>query len=1253
MSLKRLKADISAAKNKIASGSLSGVASISAVSDDEVMLTYHHNFMPRAIRIHAIAQNPSEYPEDSSFMLFTKDADAQQLLNEDGKAHQLVIDTIQNTQDFLFAMSVYEMAAEISKQLNKSFNESRAKTGDDGDDSEDAINSDFSGDEDADDFDEGDDYAALEDEAFGLASGTQANSHTASAETMEQICLRIRADLRQVREAGYKVGLLDSLGRDNPCGILSISIRVSKLGLSDEALEAWDVGKDDYFVLLVRYENKYEALDDVVSKPASSSRVVFRVGKCKQYKPSLRHAVAAFAGANHAKTPHDLPEDVHYRSSTDTDDSEFHKVFVSNSLDQFMNDSFVSLLKIRETMAVSWDAANEHLIKRTGLGIADSRGIAEYLEEEIVDATDADESHRLLHGDHLVDNDLADQRSFPLVAAQFAIRYFVKCTEYCLRCHRRLGKEFEALRPYVCSEPLCLFQYLNMGFGPSIEHEITTQPYVVDLLVSLCYAAIQHSGGYSRAIPQPSSINPTNPTHLTNPADSQAGHTDLPIRSLPVGLRLQVPDLHQKSPSSTPPLAAHRSGNKLLIGTNDTLELDTRLAVNTWVALRIPNQALVHHAVITAVQPSNRTVFLHEVARSGCGWGPGVYGYDYPTYNNGQLQGQPVAARTQGGQEPLESDVEVFFYDTDFDGLDGNVKGEAMRHILDTLPSIIHMESFLNNHPHTPIRSVPGVSPAAACLLQWIVSSNRSCIYQIDHTRDVVTNETTEQVSVGRGRNREKERIPGMDGWVQFKFAQGSPDKELRFKRALQEVAARRTIATHPTIFAWHGSGVSNWHSIVRTGLDFKDVRCGRAFGNGVYFSPHHGTSLGYVAAGAQAWPNSELAISTCMSLNEIVNAPDEFVSKTPHYVVSQLDWHQCRYLFVKSGAMTRLPVQQDTASTYSSSASGSNGPYHKQPSSNCCLGPNGKELRIPLSAIPFRHVGPEPVKQGQSSKRDLKELGDDSSDDEDEDTIFLYSDEDASRSGTPPNKRVTTGRFVMGKGKGRGKGTISNALPPSPAATEKGLTDFEPGTLDWSTLPRLQEPLFSNPMATGALARELKKLQALQSKTPLHELGWYMDFDRIDNVYQWIVELHTFEKSLPLAQDMKAAGITSVVMEIRFPKDFPMQPPFVRVIRPRFLPFMNGGGGHVTGGGAMCMELLTNTGWSPANSMESVLLQVRLALCNLEPRPARIQSVVYKGQPSSDYGVVEAVDAYVRAVNQHGWSLPPDFRATANQSSM
>ena len=77
-----------------------------------------------------------------------------------------------------------------------------------------------------------------------------------------------------------------------------------------------------------------------------------------------------------------------------------------------------------------------------------------------------------------------------------------------------------------------------------------------------------------------------------------------------------------------------------------------------------------------------------------------------------------------------------------------------------------------------------------------------------------------------------------------------------------------------------------------------------------------------------------------------------------------------------------------------------------------------------------------------------------------------------------------------------------------------------------------------------------------------------------------------------------------------------------------------------------MCMELLTSTGWSPVYTIESVLLQIRLALCNLEPVPARL---MFNGRPISgvDYGIAEAVSAYTRVSELHGWKVPKDIKQT------
>lgn len=80
------------------------------------------------------------------------------------------------------------------------------------------------------------------------------------------------------------------------------------------------------------------------------------------------------------------------------------------------------------------------------------------------------------------------QLSLLLLAMQFTLRHFVKCIEFCLVCHRRTRSSFEALKPYVCSNSLCLYQYMALGMGPSLEYEISLQPYGIDMLVSLTYA---------------------------------------------------------------------------------------------------------------------------------------------------------------------------------------------------------------------------------------------------------------------------------------------------------------------------------------------------------------------------------------------------------------------------------------------------------------------------------------------------------------------------------------------------------------------------------------------------------------------------------------------------------------------------------------------------------------------------------------------------------------------------------------------
>lgn len=426
-------------------------------------------------------------------------------------------------------------------------------------------------------------------------------------------------------------------------------------------------------------------------------------------------------------------------------------------------------------------------------------------------------------------------------------------------------------------------------------------------------------------------------------------------------------------------------------------------------------------------------------------------------------------------------------------------------------------------------------------------------------------------------------------------------------------------------------------HSILRYGLDFKDVLNGRAYGNGVYFSQIYGTSQNYAASDSTGhWPNSALNISSVISLCEIVNAPKRFVSTDPYLVVGQVDWIQCRYLFAQRSS-------GDAASTVPASRAANEIPEEltlTQDPERTVMGPDGKALRIPLKAVPTRKQ--QMPEAPSSSKRAHGPMSSSGETDEEQasDLEFLF-EEDEDWSSPHLAKRSNSARDSSVDSATARQVTTQRPLTPPQ-------TDFRAGTLDLSSLPRLPMPGWVDGNSTKTLAGEIKHMQKVQASTPPSELGWYIDFDSMENMFQWIVEFHSFDPDLPLAKEMKKAGITSIVLEVRFGRDYPYSPPFVRVVRPRFLPFSSGGGGHITIGGAICMELLTASGWSPVTRMDTVFVSIRVAMSETE-RPAHLQTTKASTR-MFDYSPDEALDAYIRFAGVHGWAVPKDLRETATQ---
>ena len=1153
--------------------------------DDGFVFTFHHPSLPPPYQIII-----GVAPQDETFLVYT-----------DSDVPPSIAKELEDSMHKAYGLKIPAMLDDLSGRLRAALGDGSAHEEDK--EERDAIMTDiddmgFESDEDTSDGQFDFEYHN-DDDLFGIQRSDASIVQPGTA-ISPPILRKIRQDFRAAREAGFKVGILCGFRQSVSKNIVSISIRVEKLCLSDETLQAWDLDPSEFVVLLIRFTDHYTTLEDAIAEPSARSNIEFCLRRCSTYKPTLQHAVAAFSAPN--ATERKAAASSYIPDSTD---GELSLLSIGTSIDIFMQRDFIPMLKLKSKHKMSWDDSKKYLamLEKTTISLDDlpkpqpsepsneHSSLPEFLAKE-----DGDES----------------TASLPLVAMRFALRYLVRCVDYCMVCHQRVDGNFEALKPYVCGDSLCLFQYMSLGFGPSIEYEILRQPLVVDLLVSFCYASL---------------------------VPSQAGPREsYRIREFPTGLGLSVPHIrggqyyepgvgrggkkdHRNMAAQTD---NQNSWPTLVDHTEVTFEQNTStvflksdkdikgLRRGQWVALMTtrrvrdlpvndPSPSLpghipvLHYARIDMI--FDKIISLHVASRH-------------------ILLGDTPAAEASKEDPDSTYEAEMVPFDHNLDELDPHEKAFIMQKLLLALPSVTEMREFLVANPGRQLASWDKIVPSSMGLLRWIVASNRSYIRQVDGCVET-------KGSGGKVISRENEKIRGVDGWTQFRFAQGSPEKEALFQQQVALVSKPER-----TLLAWHGSSLGNWHSIIRQGLDYKVPENGRAYGHGIYCSRNFEISLGYSSNRYHTtyWPNSTLKIDGAIGLVELMNQPEKFQCCAPHFVVQHCHWVQCRYLFVRSAPQEQtnhtvaLPAFRQPLTVAGNAAPGlptvASQEEFKQDPRWVTTGPGDSTLFVPKIAI--SSASRNKVRLPNKAEYDLQGHSGGTGDEDEGDIEFLFS-----REGEIPNVQ---------------DGNRQASLHPRGPMEPK--THFRPGMLDLRSLPLLEPPSYATGLAQRAIQKELKKLEEVQSSTALEDLGWYMDFDAISNMFQWIVELHSFELALPLGQDMKKLGVNSIVLEIRFGRDFPMSPPFVRVIRPRFLPFQEGGGGHVTAGGAMCMELLTTSGWSPANSLESVLVQVRVALCSTDPRPARLQHAPHG---KIDYGVGEAFEAYDRAARTHGWKVPTD----------
>ena len=165
-------------------------------------------------------------------------------------------------------------------------------------------------------------------------------------------------------------------------------------------------------------------------------------------------------------------------------------------------------------------------------------------------------------------------------------------------------------------------------------------------------------------------------------------------------------------------------------------------------------------------------------------------------------------------------------------------------------------------------------------LLQWILASNRCHIVKLTPDRQIKSMGTTHQ----------------------FLLLSAPPAKEAAFRKLKQKFKS---------IYAFHGSSLENWHSIMRNGLmnasGTKFQLHGAAYGAGIYLSPHASVSFGYsgIHGGHPSQTDKKKGRPTmlssqnlnCIALCEVI---DSKIKKSGNiWVASESDHVVTRFFFV------------------------------------------------------------------------------------------------------------------------------------------------------------------------------------------------------------------------------------------------------------------------------------------------------------------------------------------------------------------
>ena len=287
--------------------------------------------------------------------------------------------------------------------------------------------------------------------------------------------------------------------------------------------------------------------------------------------------------------------------------------------------------------------------------------------------------------------------------------------------------------------------------------------------------------------------------------------------------------------------------------------------------------------------------------------------------------------------------------------------------------------------------------------------------------------------------------------------------------------------------------------------------------------------SLGtYAQPSSTVWKNSMIKPAACCTLAEIVNRQNDFVYKgPPYFVVDKTEWimwsacirrdrhpsraHHVnsRYLLVQTTTEAKPGETNFMNSSLTSGWHQDQRPPEEPKVGKYLVQQRGSSTSLGATSIDIPHPSYQLDKLVRACVLGRKDIILEAEDR----AIFDGPQDEPSGSGANPTSSRNTNVTAE-----------TRYVPPHSSRAWKPDDKW----IQRNAKELLPPPTESSLTASAALQREFRSIMREQNtalaRNDLATLGWYLPPQHNeDNLYQWLVELHSFDPELPITKDMKS----------------------------------------------------------------------------------------------------------------------------------